>query len=200
MRYFYIILFILFAAGCSEEKVPDTEAFKDEFTREFIKEGGETEDGYHVFHSKTGKYTFWFPENAKMAEMGYERNGNDFEVVRFGEKKEPAGISGKLTFDTGSSASDIESLLQLLSNRNGYEGSFKKRILNGNELYEAQNLDTVEGQEYYTHLIYIKHPEKSMGITLKFEGTCLEEGCEFDHAEFEKEKDTILSSIDFLEK
>jgi len=69
-----LIISTLILGGCdgmdakkqnAEEKLPDTIAFQDEFTREFIKSPEEVEDGYYLFESKTGGYTMLFPVNAK---------------------------------------------------------------------------------------------------------------------------------------
>ncbi|MEM5016468.1 hypothetical protein WKH31_09280 [Metabacillus indicus] len=209
-----LTIMLAFTGGCgmskeqgngnaNQESLPETEALKDEFTKKFIQSDKEIEDGYYLFNSQTKKYNFLFPINAKLTVSDYEVNEDDFESLSFGERKEQEdmGINGKITFDTGSSASDIESALQLLANRNGYEGAFEERTMNDYSIYEALHIDTIEGQEFFVNMVYIKHPSKSEAIQFIYEGTCLNENqCKFNEKSFMESKEKILNSIRFTSK
>ena len=54
------------------QKLPDTVALQDDFTREFIASPEEVEEGYYLFESKTGGYTMWYPKNAKLDQTFYK--------------------------------------------------------------------------------------------------------------------------------
>jgi hypothetical protein len=61
---------MVLTGGCSMDakehpkKWPNTAAFQDEYTREFMASTKEVKDGYYLFKSKTGGYTMWFPKDA----------------------------------------------------------------------------------------------------------------------------------------
>ncbi|MDL4840514.1 hypothetical protein QQS35_08660, partial [Aquibacillus sp. LR5S19] len=66
-----IILVILGGCQLKEAQLPETKAFQDEFTREFMDSTEEVKDGYYLFRSKTDGYTMLFPENAEMDSGGF---------------------------------------------------------------------------------------------------------------------------------
>lgn len=55
---------------------PNTPAFKDKFTKQFLNEDAETPEGFHLFESGTGKYTILFPEDYKMDKVSYYKKGS----------------------------------------------------------------------------------------------------------------------------
>ena len=54
-----------------KNNMPDTPAFNHDFTKEFLVEDAETPEGFHLFESKTEKYTILFPENYVMSDGSY---------------------------------------------------------------------------------------------------------------------------------
>ncbi|KEZ48957.1 hypothetical protein [Metabacillus indicus] len=199
MRYFYITLFILFAAGCSEEKVPDTEAFKDEFTREFIKEGGETEDGYYTFESKTKGYTMLFPEHAKVSERDFESHEDKYETLSLGEKMKNQNTSYyiKLTYEKAPNISDIDVHLEQLTITSGYKGDFKREEFNNNIVYSARESNEQKGLFYYIAVIKAKDTDQIIRLT--FDSSCSngETECNVNPNELNQRLTNIVHSIQF---
>jgi len=161
-----LIISTLTLGGCNgmdakkqnaEEKLPDTTAFQDEFTREFIKSPEEMEDGYYLFESKTGGYTMSFPVNAKMDNMYYERNENYFETLIFGEsiENENKDYVVEITFSEKGNTEWIESNLELLAASVKYNGDFKKYKNNNNDIYYAETTIKFNEQENGTNFVYL---------------------------------------------
>ncbi|MGP1909419.1 hypothetical protein ACTSEZ_14740 [Metabacillus sp. JX24] len=199
MRYFYIILFILFAAGCSEEKVPDTEAFKDEFTREFIKEGGGTEDGYYTFKSKTNGYTMLFPEHAIVSESDFESHEDKYETLSLGEKMKNQNTSYyiKLTYEKAPNINDIDVHQEQLTITSGYKGDFKREEFNNNIVYSARENNEQKGLFYYIAVIKAKDTDQIIRLT--FDSSCSngETECSVNSNELNRRLTNIVHSIQF---
>lgn len=71
---FSIVIIILVVGGyfaTQHWNTPDTAAFQDEFTSQFLVKNAETPDGFHLFESGTGKYTMLFPDNYVMSDGSY---------------------------------------------------------------------------------------------------------------------------------
>ena len=67
----FIMIGVIFAVN--KWTTPDTPAFQDGFTREFLLKDGEAPEGFHLFESGTGKYTMIFPANYVVEESSYYR-------------------------------------------------------------------------------------------------------------------------------
>ncbi|MEM5016474.1 hypothetical protein WKH31_09310 [Metabacillus indicus] len=199
MRYFYIILFVLLAAGCSEEKVPDTEAFKDEFTRGFIKEGGETEDGYYTFESKTSGYKMLFPEHAKVSKSDFESHEDKYETLSLGEKMKNQNTSYyiKLTYEKAPNINDIDVHLNQLAITSGYKGNFKREEFNNNIVYSAKENNEQKGLFYYITVIKAKDTDQLIRLT--FDSSCSngETECNVNPNELNQRLTNIVHSIQF---
>src|SRR5690625_335472 len=52
---------------------PNTPAFQDEFTKQFLNAKAETPKGFHLFESWTFKYTILYPEDYVMVDGNYYR-------------------------------------------------------------------------------------------------------------------------------
>src|SRR5690625_2637212 len=131
-----LILFLLGSCNVLGQKevaemdpanLPDVIAFQDDFTREFMSSLEEVEDGYYLFESKTGGYTMMYPENAKMNQGYFERNGNTFEIIRYGEGEATNEFLyyTTFTFEEGKRTEEPESLLRLLSSSVNYDGDYE---------------------------------------------------------------------------
>ncbi|UAC48593.1 hypothetical protein K6959_00885 [Bacillus aquiflavi] len=67
----FIMIGVIFAVN--KWTTPDTPAFQDGFTREFLLKDGEAPEGFHLFESGTGKYTMIFPDNYVIEKESYYR-------------------------------------------------------------------------------------------------------------------------------
>ncbi|HEY4553966.1 MAG TPA: hypothetical protein VIG80_12275, partial [Bacillaceae bacterium] len=112
----------------SANKTPDTRAFNDEFTKEFMDSPKDIENGYYLFRSKTNGYTMLFPVEGKVSDFGYERNKDFYEKLYIGEATKEKNISYNisLTYEEREVTNDIDSNIYLLSTIGKYDGEFKK--------------------------------------------------------------------------
>ncbi|MGP1909420.1 hypothetical protein ACTSEZ_14745 [Metabacillus sp. JX24] len=97
-----LAIMLTLTAGCGtdsagkaekQEYIPETEAFKNEFTREFMKSTEETVDGFYTFESKTKGYTMLFPVNAIISTMDYEQIKTSYEALSYSEDVDEEDIS-----------------------------------------------------------------------------------------------------------
>ena len=72
---------------------PETPAFKDDFTREFMDSTEEIKDGYYRFKSKTEGYTMLFPVNATVDAVSYGVDHDVYEAYTFGEQIKEKNLS-----------------------------------------------------------------------------------------------------------
>ncbi|KPB04291.1 hypothetical protein AAV98_12875, partial [Bacillus sp. CHD6a] len=71
-----VLSLVTILVGCgmqNKEDVPDTVAFQDEFTKDFLQSSEEVVEGHYLFKSRTDGYTVLFPVNASMDKAVYER-------------------------------------------------------------------------------------------------------------------------------
>ncbi|MGD6793963.1 hypothetical protein [Metabacillus indicus] len=195
MTLLYLIILLAFTGGCglssgsesekmNQESIPDTEAFQDEFTREFMKSNKETEEGFYTFESRTEAYSMLFPVNAIIPDVEYEVKGDSFEAFSIGEDKEEENYSYyiKVIFEDEKSTNNISSKLNVLSDMAGYTGEY--RIESGKEydVYYAAKEEMSYGKKTVTHLAYIEDTGTDKAISLNFNGGCTDEEkpCELD--------------------
>ncbi|WP_203289224.1 hypothetical protein [Metabacillus sp. cB07] len=206
---FFILIFI-FAGGCgiseeenngkaNQESMPETEAFKDEFTREFIKSTEETEEGYYTFESKTKGYTILFPKDAIVSTGDYEAVKDQFESLSFGEKRIDEKISYfiKLSYEDNSSTGDIDTKLELLSNGAEYKGEYKKAVQGDYMIYSSDA--GPKNPEYYYYLAYIKSAASDQAVRFTYFSNCIveEKSCELITEKGKNRINKILNSIEF---
>ncbi|MEK3806747.1 hypothetical protein MHB63_09430 [Bacillus sp. FSL H8-0547] len=199
MRYFYCLMIILIAAGCSEEKLPDTEAFKGEFTRGFIASSEETTDGYYTFESKTNGYTMLFPVNAKVSESDFESHEDKYETLSLGEKikNQETSYYVKVTYEKAPNISDIDVHLEQLAITSGYKGNFKREEFNNNIVYSARENNEQKGLFYYVAVIKAKETDQLIRLT--FDSSCSngETECNVNPNELNQRLKIIVHSIQF---
>lgn len=203
-----LVFMLIFTGGCgmSKEKgngktdastMPETEAFKDEFTREFMASSKEVEEGYYSFESKTKGYTMLFPRNAVISKGNYEIQEDKYETLTFGEKLEDKNISYyiKLTFEDNINTADTDIKLRQLSKSTGYSGNFESEDMNGNTVYYSS--DKPEEPDYYFYLAYIKSKQSDKAIRFTYFSNCSEEekNCELLSKDVDERINTLIESI-----
>ncbi|MEK3806751.1 hypothetical protein MHB63_09450 [Bacillus sp. FSL H8-0547] len=207
---FYILIFLAVTGGCGmnseqgnekvdQESLPETRAFKDEFTRGFMKSTEETEDGFYTFESKTKGYTMLFPVNAKISTMDYEQIKISFEALSYSEKIDKENISYFMTanFEDSSDTDDIQINLEILSDVSGYEGVYKEYTSGEKTIYFGEKRNEEDG--YYSHVAYITSDESNKAVSLNYHSRCINKGtsCELP-GPGEKEKiKRIAESVEF---
>jgi hypothetical protein len=158
----------------SSGKLPDTVAFQDEFTREFMDSTEEVEDGYYLFRSQTDGYTMLFPKNGKLSQKANEVQGDFFETISFGNKSEEGHISffHKITFEDKPTTKNIDINLEILSSSVGYNGDYEHFENEKNSYYFATDTYESDKKEYYRYFGYIKSKNNDKGIEFLIDSTC----------------------------
>ncbi|MEK3806754.1 hypothetical protein MHB63_09465 [Bacillus sp. FSL H8-0547] len=185
----------------NQESIPDTEAFQDEFTREFMKSAEETEEGYYTFESKTKGYTILFPKNATVSVGDYSAEQDKLESLSFGEELLSEKISYfiKLDYEDNEITDEIGTKLKLLSSGTDYEGEYKK-IEKGDKVIYLSD-DGPKNKDYYYLLAYVKSTASNKAIRFSYVSNCNveEKNCELITEKTEERINQILYSIGFVE-
>ncbi|WHZ57784.1 hypothetical protein [Metabacillus hrfriensis] len=205
-----LVLMLIFTGGCgmSKEKengkidassMADTEAFKDEFTREFLTSNEEVEEGYYTFQSKTKGYTMLFPENAKISSGDYEQIENTYEALSFSENLNEENITYFIStnFEESSHAGNISLNTKILSRVSGYDGEYSKYELNDKTIYFGEKQNNDKG--FYSYIAYIKSNNTDKGIRFIYNGRCLDrdQSCELSPSNIRGKIKKITDSIKF---
>lgn len=182
----YILILLVFTGGCgmnsdqgngrvNQKSLPETRAFKDEFTREFMKSTKETEEGYYTFESKTKEYTMLFPENGKISMGDYEQIDTNYEALSFAEKIDQENVTYFITinFEESPHAKNTSVYTKQLSNATGYSGEYSKYKLDDKTIYYGEYADHESGLYFYS--AYIVSNKLDKGIRFVFSGRCIDE-------------------------
>ncbi|WP_203289223.1 hypothetical protein [Metabacillus sp. cB07] len=192
-------------SGCEmsidQETLPKSRAFKDEFTREFMKSTEETEEGYYTFESKTKGYTILFPRNATLSVGDYSADKDKLESLSFGEERLSEKISYfiRLNYEDNEITDEIDTKLKLLSSGTDYEGEYKK-IEKGDKVIYLSD-DGPKNKDYYYFLAYVKSAASNKAIRFSYVSNCNveEQSCELITEKAEERINKILYSIKFVE-
>jgi hypothetical protein len=184
--------------GC-DVNVPETRAFQDEFTSEFMQSTKETEEGYYTFESGTGGYTMLFPVEGQMDEGTYYNQNDVNEILRFGVQNEKLNMTSgfKLIYEDRGLTERIEINLNMLSTRVGYDGEYEAFQHNNNTYYYAKT--DLEDSDSYFIFAYIKADNDKKGLTFINRISCLDRNqtCEIEIESEEEKTKKIMTSIEF---
>lgn len=182
---------------------PETAAFKDGFTKEFMDSTEEVKDGYYRFKSKTEGYTMLFPVNAKVDPVGFERNEDVFETYSFGEQVKEKNLAyyNRITYQNSLIAKDIGFNLESLSEYAGYVGDYNTFEYKDKTYYYATDIYRIEEGTNYKYFAYIKSNKSDMSLEYFASSTCLSESqkCNAGSKEIEERFLMLMKSVDFLE-
>lgn len=211
-----LAIMLIVTAGCGtdsagkaekQESIPETEAFKDDFTREFIKSPDETEDGYYTFVSKTKGYTMLFPVDATISSAAHDYQDDYFETFNFGESIDEENLSRyyTVTYEDKPSTKDIEYNLELLTEHIGYESEFKEIRTGDNVIYygkgnkELTHNETGKKVMFYGYFGYIQSQKDQEGLHFFYETTCrkADKPCEINEQVEEERALLMMKSIQF---
>ncbi|MGX1191643.1 hypothetical protein [Metabacillus sp. SLBN-84] len=185
----------------NQESFPETRAFKDEFTRGFMKLTEETEEGYYTFESRTEAYSMLFPVNAIISDIEYDVDGDSFEAFSIGEDKEEENYSYyiKVIFEDRKTTNNISAKLNVLSDMAGYKGEYRKETGKGYDVYYAAKEEVSFGKKAVTHLAYIGDTGTDKAISLNFNGGCTdkEKPCGLDSKNVNESFEKIVESLIF---
>jgi len=202
-----MIASLLFLGGCQVETYPEVPAFEDEFTREFLPSTEEVEEGYYLLKSKTGGYQVLFPENAKVSKVSYERNGEGFEFLRYGNYNhvDEIAVEHTLTYNIHGKENYERNLnvgLNILSQRVHYDGEYEKMETEDKYIYYAHNVHNFEANNefhtVYRTFAYILPKEGIFSIDYIHSSSCNNDvDCPIDPEEQKEDAFKMMKSIKF---
>ncbi len=182
----------------------DAAALQDEFTSEFIDTSVEAEKGYLQFKSKLGGYTMLFPENAKLDPPYYEKHGETFETVQFGEDKETNDYLyySIATYDKKNDTNDAEIYLDLLSTLLKYDGDYDKIEREDKTIYFATKKeinDTNKKSTTYRFFGLVQSTDSNQAVRYEYHVICdNEKECSSNYSEIENKVKKIMESVTFI--
>ncbi|MBA4536911.1 hypothetical protein H1Z61_07085 [Bacillus aquiflavi] len=209
----FIMIGVIFAVN--KWTTPDTPAFQDQFTREFLLKDGEAPEGFHLFESGTGKYTMIFPDNYVIEkESYYRKKGRSSGVInteniylRLGDthlekNKLLKGIKLFLKPD-GNVLIDAD-LKILLEQIDAPSDTKIETIKDDNKtVYYAENIDNYEAEggnintNFFLYgFITDNHSKQSLYFNLRQKCFDSSEKCEID---FDKEKAMALKMLESIQ-
>jgi hypothetical protein len=183
--------------GC-DDNVPDTRAFQDEFTREFMQSTAETEEGYYTFESGTGGYTMLFPVDATLDEGYYYKQGDVIENISFAnDKKEDYNFSSgaRIKYDSRSVNEHIDINLKSLSRRVSYEGEYDTIQQEEKTIYYSKN--QIDNTYYFFGLVKSELNHKAVSYVYTVPCSSEDEKCIDDISQEEDLIMKMMSSINF---
>ncbi|MGP1909429.1 hypothetical protein ACTSEZ_14790 [Metabacillus sp. JX24] len=206
---------LAFTGGCgmSKEKdngkveqqsMPETEAFKDEFTRGFLNSAEEIEDGYYLFESKTKGYTMKFPVGATTDQSFYEIEGEHFENIIFGADDEEENTTYSIinTYENQPVTEKVEANLSLISDSVNYEGNYNKKEFDDKTIYFASKINESKNgnTSFYEVFGYVKSKKSNQAVSFTNAVSCLQtdKGCNLDLTEEQIKTLDLMESITFL--
>ncbi|MCY9090160.1 lipoprotein YvcA [Bacillus mojavensis] len=188
--------------------LPQVPAFQDEKTREYMVSTKEEEPGYYLLESKLKGFRMLFPEDGEYV-PDMSSTGDNEETIVFDSfnKKTNIQYDGQLDYHQDKSfANDKDTMLDIVSGRNGYKGKYGERELSDKIVYSAQKksvFDDVDGKNNYSYRFfgYVKSTKKDyLGIEYSFRFACYkdEEPCSLKEEEARQKVQKIIDSITFL--
>jgi len=212
-----IILFIGGFFMMKKWNTPNTPAFQDEFTKQFLNAKAETPEGFHLFESWTHKYTMLYPEDyAIVYESYYRKKSKTSEVpntenlyleqmnVTYEQDKMLKGINlflkpdGKVIID-----SRLRSMLRKINAPENTEIEEYKD--DGKIVYYAENIDDYQTENndinryYYLYGLIVDNHSKQ-ALYFELEDTCFhinESDCNLDFDEEKQMGLKMMKSVEF---
>ncbi|UTR16155.1 hypothetical protein MM221_06235 [Salipaludibacillus sp. LMS25] len=197
LKFIHMMLLMVIMGGC-DDNVPDTRAFQDEFTREFMQSTAETEEGYYTFESGTGGYTMLFPVDATLDEGYYYKQGDVIENISFAnDKKEDYNFSSgaRIKYDSRSVNEHIDINLKSLSRRVSYEGEYDTIQQEEKTIYYSKN--QIDNTYYFFGLVKSELNHKAVSYVYTVPCSSEDEKCIDDISQEEDLIMKMMSSINF---
>lgn len=184
------------------EKPAQTTASKDEFTKGYLSLSEETEEGYHLFKSKTGGYTMLFPDDGIVSKDFNEQRETAYETVVYGAEREDAKIMADATYENKPETQDVEANLELLSNTTGYTGEYQELKEDGKSVYYAKEVTEIDGAMSYNFSSFIKSEDSNQAVEFIYNASCekADKACLSAEKEHEKTALKIIKSVTFTKE
>ncbi|MDL4842639.1 hypothetical protein [Aquibacillus rhizosphaerae] len=199
-----IILVILGGCQLKEAQLPETKAFQDEFTREFMDSTEEVKDGYYLFRSKTDGYTMLFPKDAEILDSPiYERDKDFFEFVNFVDYSREQNYNYEYDIMYSMYGEEgVEVSLKGLSRRVGYSGEYQEIEGENTRIYYAKEQELYKSDErertVYGFFSYIVPKGGAVGVEFIYSSHCyVEEACNIEPEKEEEKALMLMKSVQF---
>ena len=200
-----IVIIVVASKVWNSQSMPDTPAFNDDFTKEFLVKDAETPEGYHLFESGTKNYTMLFPENYYMSDGSYYRKKGigsespDTENVyirQYGiSPKENQMIKGIKLFLKPDGNTVIDATLDvILDNINATDNTKVEKLEDENKtVYYAENIEEYHADDgsidtYFYYYGFIADSNSKQALYFELEDTCFNSDSKKCEIDFEKEK------------
>ncbi|MEC1288826.1 lipoprotein YvcA [Bacillus mojavensis] len=189
--------------------LPQVPAFQDEKTREYMVSTKEEEPGYYLLESKLKGFRMLFPEGGEYLPDFSSSNGENSESIGFQSYNKNTNIllDAQVSYYKESTfINDPETMLDQISNENGYKGNFKEEKKDGKVVYSASKKSTFKNSDRkynfsYRYFGYIKsNKEEYLGIVYSFIVRCKKDDkpCILDEGQAKEKTDTLINSITLL--
>lgn len=215
--FVYIFTFVFIVGGCEimdekknnsdikpNETLPNTAAFQDPFTREFMVSPEEVEEGFFLFKSGTDSFKMSFPVNAKISKTYYFKEEKKREEIQiYGtHPKNNTQYNFHLTYYDQVNPSSIDFYLDLTSSYNKYDGEYEKYSINDNTVYYAEMV--IEFSEFHNGKVlcyfgFIKSDSSNQAIIYSHSAICVrgDSNCVLDEIKEREFAKKIMHSIKF---
>jgi hypothetical protein len=191
--------------------LPQVTAFQDEKTREFMVSINEEEPGYYLLEGKTKKFRMLFPENGKYQARRSSFMSENEESIGFSSYNKETNIlvDIKINYYNGTGlVEDVDTMLEIISGKNGYQGDFSKDNIGGTEIYSASKkniFDEIESENNFTYGYFgLVKPLGKVDEGIEFGSmiTCQEDDreCQLDESTAIDGVDKLIQSIQFINK
>jgi hypothetical protein len=191
--------------------LPQVTAFQDEKTREFMVSIKEEEPGYYLLEGKTKKFRMLFPENARYVVRRSSYVSENEEILGFHSYDQETNISFDMRvkyYNGKSFVSDLDSMLEIVSGKNGYQGEYQQSEGSDTEIYIASQ-KTVYGDldikfnfdySYFGFIRPIKNQNEGLDFSASF--SCKDEGkgCSIEENDLKEKVNKIIESLKFIGK
>src|SRR5690625_61240 len=212
-----IALFIGVFFMMKKWNTPNTPAFQDEFTKQFLNAKAETPKGFHLFESWTFKYTILYPEDYVMVDGNYYRkkagtsdvpNVENLYLIQKGfSPKENGMIKGIQLFLVPDGTVVLDSRLRgLLRKVNAPEDTKIEEYKDDHKtVYYVENIDGFHADDgsideifYLYGLIADNNSEQALYFSLR--NKCFDSDTKHCEIDFEVEKKMglkMMKSVEF---
>ncbi|MEC5422975.1 hypothetical protein QGM71_05615 [Virgibacillus sp. C22-A2] len=180
------------------DELPDTRAFEDEFTREFLQSTEETRPGYYSFLSGNGKYEMDFPAGGVVGEKSYALKEEDYEGISIGVDNYNGTESYiKLNYNSLDEKGREDTILDMINHQFNGELEFDKFTSENSTLYLSYFEDD---ETYYAYAGFLQNEVENGGIRIIYETKCVggKEECEGIKAESKDMMKQQIESIQFI--
>jgi hypothetical protein len=191
------------------QDLPQVTAFQDEKTREFMVSTKEEEPGYYLLEGKSKKFRMLFPENGEYLERVSSFLNKNEETIAFTSYDIESNISLEMSvmyYNGHSFVTNLETMLDIVSGKNGYDGEYQREEVNDIEVYYSVFKNVHEdikrkynySYRYFGFIKPIEQNKKAIEFSIRFGCKNDNQACSLEENYVKEESSKIIKSIQFL--